>query len=273
NSINSRRVVLSDTWQNFVASPSTSFLGSSILTTELLNKQLRERCAIVQVSQDVLNDDDVILEWCLDYLLSKNELSQWRIGQSKKRKIDWLLGRIAAKDAVRMLVKNGIGRSLGPHDVEIHSHADRSPYAIIKDKTIPAVAISITHTNGKGIALATFVDPNHPSNPGIDAETISPRDTDFASSFMQPSELKHLASYPSAALNAEITRIWTAKESMYKANRGKFEASKFEILESDPASDLIVISGGNGAGKYLAYSQIENDLVLTYTLSEPNKAV
>jgi hypothetical protein len=97
NSINSRRVVLSDTWQNFVASPSTSFLGSSILTTELLNKQLRERCAIVQVSQDVLNDDDVILEWCLDYLLSKNELSQWRIGQSKKRKIDWLLGRIAAK--------------------------------------------------------------------------------------------------------------------------------------------------------------------------------
>jgi phosphopantetheinyl transferase (holo-ACP synthase) len=274
NSINSRRVVLSDTWQNFVASPSTSFLGSSILTTELLNKQLRERCAIVQVSQDVLNDDDVILEWCLDYLLSKNELNQWRgIGQSKKRKIDWLLGRIAAKDAVRMLVKNGIGRSLGPHDVEIHSNADRSPYVIIKDKAIPAVAISITHTNGKGIALATFVDPNHPSNPGIDAETISPRDTDFASSFMQPSELKHLASYPSAALNAEITRIWTAKESMYKANRGKFEASKFEILESNPASDLIVISGGNGAGKYLAYSQIENDLVLTYTLSEPNKAV
>lgn len=273
NSINSRRVVLSDTWQNFVARPSTSFLGSSILTTELLNKQLRERCAIVQVSQDVLNDDDVILEWCLDYLLSKNELSQWRIGQSKKRKIDWLLGRIAAKDAVRMLVKNGLGRNLGPHDVEIHSHTDRSPYAIIKDKAIPAVAISITHTNGKGIALATFVDPNHPGNPGIDAETISPRDTDFASSFMQPSELKHLASYPSAALNAEITRIWTAKESMYKANRGKFEASKFEILESDPASDLIVISGGNGAGKYLAYSQIENDLVLTYTLSEPNKAV
>jgi len=273
NSINSRRVVLSDTWQNFVARPSTSFLGSSILTTELLNKQLRERCAIVQVSQDVLNDDDVILEWCLDYLLSKNELSQWRIGQSKKRKIDWLLGRIAAKDAVRMLVKNGLGRNLGPHDVEIHSHTDRSPYAIIKDKAIPAVAISITHTNGKGIALATFVDPNHPGNPGIDAETISPRDTDFASSFMQPSELRHLASYPSAALNAEITRIWTAKESMYKANRGKFEASKFEILESDPASDLIVISGGNGAGKYLAYSQIENDLVLTYTLSEPNKAV
>ncbi len=273
NSINSRRVVLNDTWQNFVANPSTSFLGSSILTTELLNKQLRERCAIVQVSQDVLNDDDVILEWCLDYLLSKNELSQWRTGQSKKRKIDWLLGRIAAKDAVRMLIKNGIGRNLGPHDVEIHSHADRSPYAIIKDKAIPAVAISITHTNGKGIALATFVDPNHPGNPGIDAETISPRDTDFASSFMQPSELKHLASYPSAALNAEITRIWTAKESMYKANLGKFEASKFEILESDPASDLIVISGGNGAGKYLAYSQIENDLVLTYTLSEQNKAV
>ncbi|MBP6743644.1 polyketide synthase dehydratase domain-containing protein [bacterium] len=274
NSINSRRVVLSDTWQNFVANPPSSFLGTSILTTELLSKQLRERCAIVQVSQDVLSEDDVILEWCLDYLLTKNELSQWRsTGQSKKRKTDWLLGRIAAKDAVRMLVRNGIGRILGPHDVEIHNHPDRSPYAVIKDKSTPPVSISITHTNGKGIAIASFVDANNAGNPGIDAETISARDSDFASSFMQPSELKHLASCPSTALNTEITRIWTAKESMYKANLGKFEASKFEILESNPDSDLIVISGANGAGKYKAYSQTKNDLVLTYTLSEPNKTV
>jgi phosphopantetheinyl transferase (holo-ACP synthase) len=78
---------------------------------------------------------------------------------------------------------------------------------------------------------------------------------------------------PSASLNAEITKIWTAKESMYKAHLGKFEASKFEILESNPDSDLIVISGGNGAGKYKAYSQTNNNLVLTYTLSEPNKTL
>lgn len=276
NSINSRRVVLSNIWQNFVANPPSSFLGSSILTTELLNKQLRERCAIVQVSQDVLSEDDVILEWCLDYLLTKRELSQWRnAGQSKKRRTDWLLGRIAAKDAVRMLVRNGIGGILGPHDVEIHNHPDRSPYAVIRDKSnsTPPVSISITHTNGKGIALASFVDASNAGNPGIDAETISARDSDFASSFMQPSELKYLAACPSTAQNAEITKIWTAKESMYKANLGKFEASKFEILESNPDSDLIVISGANGAGKYKAYSQTNNDLVLTYTLSEPNKTV
>jgi acyl transferase domain-containing protein/4'-phosphopantetheinyl transferase EntD len=271
NSINSRRVVLSNTWQNFVANPLSSILSSSIITTDELSNQVRERCAIMQVSQDVLSDDEVILEWCLDYLLSKNELSQWRsVGQSKKRKVDWLLGRIAAKDAIRTLVRNGIGRILGPHDVEIHNHPDRSPYAIIKDKSIAPIAISITHTNGKGIALASFVDVGHP---GIDAETISSRDTDFASSFMQPSELKQLESCPSANLNAEITKIWTAKESMYKANLGKFEASKFEILESNPDSDLIVISGGNGAGKYKAYSQTKNDLVLTYTLAEPKKTV
>lgn len=276
NSINSRRVVLSETWQNFVANPSSSYLGSSILATELLSKQLRERCAIVQVSQNVLSEDDVILEWCLDYLLTKKELSQWRSAdQSKKRKTDWLLGRIAAKDAVRTLVRNSSGSILGPHDVEIHNHSNRSPYAVIRDKSnsIPSVSISITHTNGKGIALASFVDASNNGNPGIDAETISARDSDFASSFMQPSELKYLASCPSAALNAEITRIWTAKESMYKAHLGKFEASKFEILESNPDSDLIVISGANGTGKYKAYSQTKNDLVLTYTLSEPNKPV
>ncbi|CAN5432420.1 hypothetical protein BH11CYA1_BH11CYA1_41480 [soil metagenome] len=271
NSINSRRVVLNEAWQNFVANPYSSFLSTSILTTEQLSNQVRERCAIMQVSQDLLSEDEVILEWCLDYLLTKNELNQWRsLGQSKKRKIDWLLGRIAAKDAIRTLVRSGIGRILGPHDVEIYNHADRSPYAVIKDVAVAPVAVSITHSNGKGIALASFIDVGHP---GIDAETISSRDSDFASSFMQPSELKQLESCPTASLNAEITRIWTAKESMYKAHLGKFEASKFEILESNPSSDLIVISGGNGAGKYKAYSQTKNNLVLTYTLSEPTKTV
>jgi len=265
NSINSRRVTISTDWQQFVANPTATWLGESLPVA----KSLSNTCVIMQVSQSVLNEDDVILEWCLDYLLTKSELTQWRADhKTKKRKMDWLLGRIAAKEAVRMLVRYSpatFGRALGPHDIEIKNGPDRAPFAVIKDSTLPPIQISISHTDGKGFAIATL---SNAGQPGIDAEAIETKDSDFAASFMQVNELKYLENCKAEIRDFELTRIWAAKEAMYKANKGSIEASKFELAAA-PEQDLIVMTGGDKAGKFKTYCSKSDSLVLAYTLSEP----
>jgi acyl transferase domain-containing protein/phosphopantetheinyl transferase (holo-ACP synthase) len=270
NSINSRRVMLNEIWQRYVQNPSTSWLGKAVETAE----SVADRCAIMQVSQDVLSDDDVILEWCLDYLLTKDELTDWRSqSQSKKRKNDWLLGRIAAKEAVRMLVKNGTGHVLGPHDIEIKTQTDRSPHVLIKDQDLPPILISISHTAGQGFALATFANAG---KPGIDAEIVQEREADFATTFMQKSELHNFDKLPAAEKANHLTVVWAAKEAMYKANCGTLEASSFELIDRDNKSAtnsknaLLVMSGKSGVCKtYLCQS---GELIVVYTLSEPHLA-
>lgn len=265
NSINSRRVSLSEQWQQFVANPTSTWLGEALPVA----KSLSNTCVIMQVSQSVLSEDDVILEWCLDYLLTKSELSQWRADhKTKKRKIDWLLGRIAAKEAVRMLVRYSpatFGRALGPHDIEIKNDPNRAPFAVIKDSTLPPIQISISHTDGKGFAIATL---SHAGQPGIDAEIIEDRESDFAASFMQASELKYLDNCQSESKASELTRIWAAKEAMYKANKGVIEASTFTALKCAPDKDLILMTGGTSGGEYKAYVSITDKLVLAYTICE-----
>ncbi len=266
NSINSRRVSLSEQWQQFVANPTSTWLGEALPVA----KTLSNTCVIMQVSQSILSEDDVILEWCLDYLLTKSELNQWRADhKTKKRKIDWLLGRIAAKEAVRMLVRYSpatFGRALGPHDIEIKNDPNRAPFAVIKDSTLPPIQISISHTDGKGFAIATL---SHAGQPGIDAEIIEHKEDDFAASFMQASELKYLEDCKSENKDRELTRIWAAKEAMYKAHKGAIEASTFMALKCPADKDLIVITGGKSGGEFKTYVSTSGELVLAYTICEP----
>lgn len=274
NSINSRRVMLSEAWQDFVENPSTSWLGNVVASDE----SVADRCAIMHVGQNVLSDDEVILEWCLDYLLTKKELAAWRTqNQTKKRKNDWLLGRIAAKEAVRMLVKKGTGHVLGPHDIEINTLSDRSPEVTIKDQDLPPILISISHTDGNGFALATFANAG---KPGIDAEVVKERESDFAATFMQKKELTRLDALPQAQKAKELTAIWAAKEAMYKAHLGTVEASSFELeAKKDESNRLIMSAVGNGDNDkrslYKAYllapTVSEKNLLIAYTLSEPGE--
>jgi phosphopantetheinyl transferase len=84
-----------------------------------------------------------------------------------------LLGRIAAKDAVRSyLWQRGAG-PLYPVEIEIASDPDGRPRA-----TAPgglALAVSIAHKDDRAVALVGAAG----TAPGIDLETIAPRPASF----------------------------------------------------------------------------------------------
>ncbi|MBU6452351.1 MAG: polyketide synthase dehydratase domain-containing protein [Cyanobacteria bacterium REEB67] len=279
--INSRRVILSPLWEEFVGDPVRSFLGQSMA----INDSLADRGIIMQVTRACLPDDDVILEWCLDYILTRSEQVIWREkSRTKKRKIDWLLGRIAAKEAVRKLVLKHCGVALGPHDVEIIKQAGGAPVAIIGGQTgpngrhefahlkLPAILVSISHTDKIAVAFAVLADSpaDGPAGvvPGIDAEVVREYEPSFASTFLKPHELQYLASCPSEKLNTEVTRLWSAKEALFKACNGAVEMSSFALITPNPVpgSDRIVMAGGEPSQATTAYVSTDADLVIAYTL-------
>jgi phosphopantetheinyl transferase (holo-ACP synthase) len=278
--INSRRVILTPLWEEFVGDPVRSFLGESIA----INDSLADRGVIMQVTSACLPDDDVILEWCLDYILTRSEQVIWREkSRTKKRKIDWLLGRIAAKEAVRKLVFKHCGVALGPHDVEIVKQAGGAPMAIIggqaklngghefADLNLPAILVSISHTDKIAVAFAVLADSaGGPAGavPGIDAEVVREYEPSFASTFLKPHELQYLASCPSEKLNTELTRLWSAKEALFKACNGAVEMSSFALIAPNPApgTDRIVMAGGEPSQASTAYVSTADDLVIAYTL-------
>ena len=62
--------------------------------------------------------------------------------------MDWLLGRIAAKDAVRDWLRQHKGMLLHPLEVEIANQPDGAPRLLIP--SLPSLAISIAHIERRG---------------------------------------------------------------------------------------------------------------------------
>lgn len=122
----------------------------------------------------------------------------------------WLLGRIAAKDAVRSyLWQRGAG-PLYPVEIEIASDPDGRPRA-----TAPgglALAVSIAHKDDRAVALVGAAG----TAPGIDLETIAPRPASFVDVAFTADELA-LDAGAAGGRDAWLTRLWAAKEAVAKA--------------------------------------------------------
>lgn len=277
NSINSRRVALSPLWQDFVNDPMHVYLGNQIDYPASIGDNT-DGHVLSQVEASVLPQDDVILDWCCDYLFTRAETqiaSSNSDKQTKKRKLDRLLGRIAAKEAVRRLIARAPQtdkRVLGPQDLEIFTAADGSPYVVFKDRFLPPVQISISHTADRAVALASF---SQTARLGIDLESIRPLEPEFLETFMQPAERQELEALHQDESMLDMEKlpifIWAAKEALYKANKGKILASTFEFIARD-GDGLMHMAEGCDGGIVQAYSMLlgpKKD-ALVYTLSAPS---
>jgi len=78
-------------------------------------------CRVNDLPQEFLESSHGVWLKTLAYLvLNRRERATWdNMQASAKERYDWLLGRAAAKDAVRMLIQEGFGEQLCAADVEI----------------------------------------------------------------------------------------------------------------------------------------------------------
>jgi 4'-phosphopantetheinyl transferase len=179
------------------------------------------------------------------------------------RRRDWMLGRWAAKRAMRAAA-DGLA---GFHDseLEILAAADGAPEAWITGRRAPAT-ISLSHRNGLGVCLLAA----HGVAAGCDVELVEPRAPVFAADWFTGEEQRRVAGAPPEQRDLMITLIWSAKESVLKAMRHGLRRDPRDVEVSLKLSDPEYANGGwrplatSGSGcQFTGWWRLEDRLVMT----------
>ncbi len=155
------------------------------------------------------------------------------------RKAQWLFGRMAAKDAARILWRKRTGEAMVPADIAINPDEYGKPVAspIGRDRPEDYPQVSIAHTDGVVAALGAF-----DRSPGIDLERIAAREESFVKAAFDKSE-QELISAAAMDRDETVTRFWCAKEAVSKAlGQGLVEGPQsLEVTAFDPAGGTVTV--------------------------------
>ncbi len=164
----------------------------------------------------------------------------WKLNPRAQR--SHLLGRIAAKDAVRHLLFEAQVADVFPAELAVHNHDTGAPYVTSPVADVLAghdVRLSLAHSAGVGVALAA-----HGRDVGIDVERVASRSESFANTALSERERTLFAEGTAAAdRDLELTRWWCAKEAVAKAaGTGLgFKPTQFEVTAID--GDRLLVAG------------------------------
>ncbi|MFI1101710.1 beta-ketoacyl synthase N-terminal-like domain-containing protein [Streptomyces melanogenes] len=162
----------------------------------------------------------------------------------------WLLGRIAAKDAVRRwLWERGEG-AVFPAEIEIVNEESGRPRAVgVHGRTLPALDLSLAHRGDLAVAVVRPARPGpYGSGVGIDIEEIADRTPETHRVALGPRELTLLERLVAGSGESEalwFTRFWTAKEAAAKAEGTGFggRPHAFEVTDaSGEAPDSLTVT-------------------------------
>jgi 4'-phosphopantetheinyl transferase EntD len=130
---------------------------------------------------------------------------------TERRRRQYVLGRLAAREAIRRLVEPRMRMSF----IEILSELDRAPRASVNGLD-DWVSISISHSNRLAVACAWLADSKSLVSAGIDLEYVRPNEVAESTYAFSRAERKLLSR---AAEGSEIAALaaWTAKEAVWKA--------------------------------------------------------
>ena len=177
--------------------------------------------------------------------LSGAERSEYERHAPRGRR-QWLLGRIAAKDAVRQWLWDHGEGPVYPAEIRVGNDAEGRPYVTgLHGRVLPPLDVSLAHRAEAAVAL---VRPHAPGpGPGIDIEEVTERDPETLAVAFGQDELALLRARVAATGEPEalwFTRFWAAKEAVAKAEGTGFRGRPrdFAVIAAD-APDRLVVSG------------------------------
>ncbi|MDX6351008.1 MAG: hypothetical protein QOF84_5798 [Streptomyces sp.] len=162
----------------------------------------------------------------------------------------WLLGRIAAKDAVRQwLWEHGEG-PVFPAEIQVPADEHGRPYAAgLYGRTLPDLDLSLAHRAEAAVALVTARTKGE--SPGIDIEEITDRDEGTLAVAFGPAERRLLAEVCAATGEPEAlwaTTFWAAKEAVAKAEGTGFlgRPRDFAVVEAELGALVVEVAAAPG---------------------------
>ncbi|MEU2286970.1 beta-ketoacyl synthase N-terminal-like domain-containing protein [Streptomyces sp. NPDC013178] len=159
----------------------------------------------------------------------------------------WLLGRIAVKDAVRQwLWEHGEG-PVFPAELRVHNDEVGRPYVTgVHGRVLPSLDVSLAHCAEAGVAI---VRPHTPGpGPGIDVEEVTDRRPEALATALGADELGLLHDLSTSTGDSEalwFTRFWAAKEAVAKAEGTGFggRPRDFVVLDATPDGERLTVAG------------------------------
>jgi phosphopantetheinyl transferase len=129
-----------------------------------------------------------------------------------RRKTEYLLGRMAIKDAIRFWLARQGGAMLYPAAMSIATDTRGKPFVTFAAGERALPEFSVSHSEGLAMALAA------PAAVGIDIEPLSRQTQQILADFALPEEIRLLeAAAKEQPDEAWPTRLWCAKEAVGKA--------------------------------------------------------
>ena len=207
-------------------------------------------------------------------ILSRRELHEYRSMGAGPRRTQWIFGRAAAKDAIRVWIARHHGLSLYPADIEIAPDEHGKPWAsgFWAERVGEIPQLSLSHKGGVAVAAAGRFPI------GIDLETITERDAGFEGLAFSEQERGMIGQLNDGAdRNEWLTRAWCAKEAAGKAagNGLRLNPKRLVLRSIDPHDGRIVVScavDGESSPPvnqdYEVHSRREGDFVVALALVE-----
>ena len=158
-------------------------------------------------------------------VLHSEEKAYYEALKIDRRKASYLLGRIAAKQAVLELVNN---KTIDSFSIGFGVFY----FPVVKYLQNENIQVSITHCDTIGIALA--YPEEHPL--GIDVEKINPKNTETMRSLIVDREYD-LISLHFLEISIGSTLIWTIKEALSKVLKTGLTID-FKILEIETLENI-----------------------------------
>lgn len=148
------------------------------------------------------------------------------------RAADWLRGRSALKQVLRRLCRN----------------EDTSTIAF------PNSHLSLTH--GGGIAIAVGTDANDIIGLGVDFEPARPLNPEVSRFFLLENEQDWLDGVNASERSSHLRRLWTVKESVFKADPDNHESILMDYVLDTPGrlSAAAHIVHANGIREFTYFS-------------------
>jgi acyl transferase domain-containing protein/phosphopantetheinyl transferase len=148
-------------------------------------------------------------------MLNRKERGHWYgIPERGPGRMEWLMGRIAAKDAVRQWAAETLKLSLAPVDIEIQQTDAGKPFAVCPLVPCDIPDISLSHSDGH--AVAAMADPGQ--SIGIDYQRMARINAkELQGLGFGREELTHLRGIDPSMLDRAIVTLWSVKEAAAKA--------------------------------------------------------
>jgi phosphopantetheinyl transferase (holo-ACP synthase) len=148
-------------------------------------------------------------------VLGRWERERWHGLPAGQRRRDWLLGRIAAKDAVReLLLSHGDGPAY-PADVEIASGREGRPTVRLPSGGDGSLEFAVSIAHSEGVAVAVAAQSRGGATIGIDIERRQRARSGLEEAAFDASERAMIAA--TGATHDWMLRCWCAKEAAVKA--------------------------------------------------------